>query len=122
MPEGERGGGQAPETGQIRGVGHSPNDLIRAVHNTSANVVTEGGRRVSAERGGRATEAGEGETLPEAGGGAHGEEKGVALVTKRFKVWCTAAHQSSFFPSCQRLEEIMKRTRRSEPAEKVSAP
>lgn len=84
MEEGERGGGQAPETGQIRGVGHSPNDLIRAVQNTSANVGTEGGRRVSAKRGGGATEAGERETLPETGGGAHGEEKGVALVTKRF--------------------------------------
>ena len=82
----------------------------------------ERGRGVSTEGGGRASEAGERETLSERGGRTPREKKGdagshththtVFIIFLLYNVKALCSHH-------QRLEEIMKRTRRSDAPEKV---
>lgn len=83
-------------------------------------LVAERGGRVPTEGGGRSAQAGKRKTLPETRGRAHGEEKGDTCPQKSFSFQVSfAAHVKALF-TLQRLEEIMKRTRRSDTAEKVT--
>lgn len=81
--------------------------------------VPERRRRVSTERGGGETEAGERETLPETGGRTHGAKKGDTCRHEDIRYLIPHCMLNLCF-TLQRLEEIMKRTRRSDTAEKVT--
>lgn len=80
---------------------------------------SEGGGWSQSPRGGWASASGEGEALPERGAGATGEEEGEGWEERTAGSHVLNA-AVNLLMSPQRLEEIMKRTRKSDAGEKVS--
>lgn len=87
---------------------------------------SERGGGVEGSRGGGASEAGEREALSERGAGTSGEEEGERLRIVLDNVWNKPDIKLTVACVCacvcvQRLEEIMKRTRKSDTGDKVSS-